>query len=88
MAVRLDDQPIAEDAFPLDATGEVLATLETVNALVLGGDFWVHVDGQFQPVYASWHYDGPDPFESFELARRTLDEPWVSEEWYVSFVWR
>jgi len=88
VTVRLDDQGVAEDAFPLAVTGDVLATLKSVNALVLGGDFWIDADGLFQPVYATWHYDGQAPPESIELARQTLREPWVSEDWYVSFVWR
>jgi hypothetical protein len=88
VAVRLDAQNIAEDVFPLAIAGVVLAALKTVNALVLGGDFWVNVDGLFQPVHANWHYDGQVRSESIEMARRTLGEPWVSEDWYVSFVWR
>ena len=88
VTVRLDEQNIAGDAYPLAVTGDVLAASTAVDALVLDGDFWVSADGLFQPAYANWHYDGQAPPESIDLARQTLGEPWVSEDWYVSFVWR
>lgn len=87
MAVRLDDQGIFEDAYPVAVASAVLDTLNSADALILGGDFWILEEGHFQPVYASWHFDDQDRTESVNIARQTFREPWVSPDWYVSFVW-
>ena len=46
---RLDDQNVAEDAYPVGVADEVVTVLRAASAVILGGDFWVREADGFTP---------------------------------------
>lgn len=82
-ARSLEDQGLADVAWPASQVDAVVRSLEDAGVAILGGDVYEEQGDRMRATYDNWHCDRA-PGESFaDYVRRTWEYAWQYTQTYV-----